>query len=73
MKYYAVCYGHVCRFEKASTAAEACRLAFGLVDTDRMTVRTLPVNPIQLSFIKRKAFLEPLYKRHKEKTGSVIA
>lgn len=73
MKYWAVCYAHVCRWEKASTATEAAKLAFGVVASDRMTIRQFPSNPKYMSYKKRQEFLEPLYKRHEEKTGTKIA
>ncbi len=71
-KYFAVCYAHVCRWEKAKTATEAARLAFGMVDPDRMTVREFPANPKYMPLKVRVPFLEALFARHKEKTGSEI-
>lgn len=72
MKYYAVCYGHVCRFEKASSGAEAARLAYGMVDVTRMTVQEVGGSPRYMSQKKRKEFLEVIAARHKAKTGEVI-
>ena len=71
-KYYAVCYGHVCRWEQGETAAKAALNAFGLVDIHRMTVAQFPRNPRYMSRKKKEEFLNPLFKRHQEKTGSMI-
>lgn len=70
--YFAVCYGHQCRWEKANNAREAARLAFGIVDSDRMTVRRFPANPKYTPLKTRTPWLNDLYARHEEKTGSKI-
>lgn len=71
-KYYAVCYAHVCRWEQAGSESEAARLAFGLVDAERMTVREFPGNPKYMPVYRRSAWLTELFQRHKEKTGNEI-
>lgn len=72
-RYWAVCYGHVCRWSQlAENATAACKYTFGCVIPDKMTVREFPSNPKYIALYKRNAFLEELFKRHQEKTGEVI-
>jgi hypothetical protein len=73
MAYYAVAYGHVIRYEQADQESEAARLAFGMVDTRRMTVRKLPKSPKYLSHAKLFAENQELAKRHFHKTGSTVS
>ena len=72
MPYYAVCYAHVCRWEKAKSATQAAMLAFGIADSERMTVMEATFNPKYASQKKKKEFLEKIEARHKEKTGNTI-
>lgn len=71
MKYFAVAYAHVIRWAKASSANEACKQAYGLVDTNRMTV-VQTTNPRYMRQKDKKEVLDALTERHFEKTGSVI-
>lgn len=73
-KWWAVAYGNAVRWEKALTAHGAAMLAFGLVDTERMTVRQAPGGgrPSSMPIYRRNLFIRDLAARHKEKTGSVI-
>lgn len=75
-RFWAVCYGHVCRWSQADTPRAAVLDAFGIkitaFDTDRITVWEFPGNPKYIAIYQRNEFLEALFKRHQEKTGSVI-
>ncbi len=67
-KYWAVCYGHVCRWAQADSPQMAAQQAFG-TSPARCTIRQFPSNPKYLPLRQRTPFLEELYKRHEEKTG----
>ena len=73
MPYFAVAYGHVIRYEKADRESEAARLAFGMVDTHRMTVRLLPKSPRCLTVAGSRVENEALAKRHFHRTGSIVS
>jgi hypothetical protein len=72
-KYWAVCYGHVCRWATGATASDAMFDAFGIrpsrFDAARVTVRQFPGNPKYMALKRRNPWLEDLFKHHKEKTG----
>lgn len=72
MPFYAVAYAHVVRSEKADDVHHAMKLAFGIVDDDRMTVVQLPKVPRSMS---QKAVVEMQRKlavRHFHRTGNIL-
>jgi hypothetical protein len=72
-RYWAVCYGTVCRWAgPCETESKAALEAFGYDDVERMTVLPFPGNPKYLSLAKRAAFIDKLSARHEEKTGNKI-
>lgn len=73
MPYFAVAYGHVIRYEKANTMTEAARLAFGVHDVSRTTVRQLPKSPRGLSHTAKLKECAALAVRHFAKTGSIVS
>lgn len=72
--YFAIAYGHVIRWAgPCLTPTQAAIQAFGYADAEKMTVRRFPSNPRYMAQYKRREFQDALAKRHKEKTGSIIA
>lgn len=72
MPFFAVCYGHMVRYEKAADEAEAGYFAFGVKFDNRMTVARLPKSPKYMSQKSKEAFLQPLVLKHFENTGNVL-
>jgi hypothetical protein len=72
MPFFCVAYGTTIRWEKAKSESEAAKLAYGLVDTNRMTVKQFPANPKYMPRKKIDAVQAELCKRHEEKTGNKI-
>jgi hypothetical protein len=72
VRYWAVCYAHVCRWSRAASASEAAMDTFGVRLDDRMTVVEAPWNPRYAAQYRKMEFLEEVAKLHKDRTGHVI-
>jgi len=72
-KYYVVAYGNQIRWAGPCNGLRAAAIeAWGMLDTDRMTVREVPGNPKRIPHYKKTLFLNSLAERHFEKTGNSI-
>lgn len=72
MSYFAVCYGHACRYEKASSQDEAARLAFGVKFDGRMSIRQMPKSPKSMSHKAKMEVLAVLSVDHFKRTGNIL-
>ena len=73
MPFYEVAYGHVVRYSKASSESHASVDAFGMIDIQRMTVKSLPKNPAYMTVKLKRECQQKLALRHFRKTGSILS
>jgi len=70
--YWAVCYGHVCRWAEGYDKTEAMKYAYGCV-SDKMTVVKFGTrSPKYASAKKKKEFLTQVEELHFKRTGEKI-
>lgn len=73
MQWFLVAYGHAIRTEKAKLPADAMRQAYGMVDSDRMTLAAIPVIPRQMKVAEKTDIQRRLAIEHFNHTGEILS
>jgi hypothetical protein len=71
MAVYLIAYGHCIRCERANMPGEAMRLAYGMEDSDRMTLRRIPGLARAMSKKAVHEHQRQLAIRHFNRTGKI--